>query len=85
MSAQAKQKGDKASYWMRDPDCIGRACFSPGRYQIRGATLSGSRATGGYRDTCMRNSYHGCPVGTDGMLVLPELVKARKGEGWTIR
>jgi len=52
---------EKHQYDFLDADCIGRLCFSPGEYQHRGATMSGSRNTGAYSYVCMRRAYHGCP------------------------
>lgn len=75
-----RQKGDKRKFSFLDADCLGRSCFSPGTYQHRGATVSGSRNTGDYSDCCMNRAYRGCPY------TLPvfdaELAKARKKEGW---
>jgi hypothetical protein len=76
-----RRKGDKGMYWMLDRRCIGRECFSPGQFQHRGATLSGSRNTGGYSLTCMRNAYHGCPDDPDKLYSI-DLQSHRNKEGW---
>ncbi len=56
------QVGERGvTYSMNDRDCIGRECFAPGRYESRGATMSGSRNTGNYTNECMTRAYHGCP------------------------
>lgn len=44
-----------------DGKCPKRWCWSPGRYQHRGATMSGSRNTGHYSNQCLHRAYHGCP------------------------
>lgn len=93
-----KLKGQKGDYSFLDKKCIGRDCWSPGNFQSRGATLSGSRNTGNVHLCCMRRAYHGCPDvplgGTEKLpdghevvrLGLPlydvELAKKRKQEGW---
>lgn len=56
-----RRKGDKHRYNFLDADCIGRPCWSPGMYQHRGATMSGSRNTGACSACCMNRAYHGCP------------------------
>lgn len=48
-------------YDCRDKDCPKRPCWSPGNYQHRGATSSGSRNTGAYSKECMERAYRGCP------------------------
>ena len=48
-------------YDARDKNCVRRWCWSPGRYEHRGAMLSGSRNTGNYSLECMHRAYHGCP------------------------
>lgn len=67
-------------YDFRDRECIAAACWAPGHYQHRGATMSGSRNTGS-PDTpcCLNRAYRGCPrdVQHD-----PELARKRKAEGW---
>lgn len=44
-----------------DRQCPKRPCWSPGKYQHRGATQSGSRNTGHDTKCCLRRAYHGCP------------------------
>lgn len=67
MSVTIRKKGDKARYSFIDAGCLGRECFSPGMFQHRGATLSGSRNTGSPDSACcMRRAYHGCPEGPVG-------------------
>ena len=75
-----RKKGDKCRYSFLDADCIGRECFSPGTYQHRGATMSGSRNTGDYSACCMHRAYHGCPHPKPVCSVA--LAKARRQEGW---
>lgn len=77
-------KFDRNKYDFRDRDCIGRSCWQPGLYQVRGATSSGSRATGTQRPCCMRRAYNGCPSEEE-LVVLPTLVEQRKKEGWKIQ
>ena len=74
-----RKTGEKGRYWFRDRQCIGLECWAPGRYQHRGATLAGSRNTGGETLCCMTNAYHGCP---DGRLYAIKLERERKAEGW---
>jgi hypothetical protein len=76
-----RRKGLKGEYRMVDRQCIGRSCFSPGQYQHRGATLSGSRNTGATSLCCMRNAYHGCPNDKDQLYSI-QLERERKAEGW---
>lgn len=57
----------------RDKDCLRRSCWSPGRYEHRGATLAGSRNTGNYSQECLHRAYHGCPQ------PIPEPGVARNG------
>lgn len=75
-----KQARSKDRYFCLDAECLGRKCFAPGKFQHRGATLSGSRNTGSYSLTCMNNAYHGCPS------PLPEptkeLTEKRKAAKW---
>jgi hypothetical protein len=78
---RVRRKGKPESYWMVDRKCIGRECFSPGGFQHRGATLSGSRNTGAVSLTCMRNAYHGCPDQKDELYQI-DLERTRKSEGW---
>jgi hypothetical protein len=75
------QKGDKAVYSFVDQVCLGRACWAPGHFQHRGATMSGSRSTGASSATCMRRAYHGCPNDDDRPYDVA-LAKKRKAEGW---
>lgn len=77
--AEVRKTHDKARYSMRDRNCIGCECFSPGQFQHRGATLAGSRNTGDYSTTCMRRAYHGCPDDTGHS---KELAAQRRKEGW---
>lgn len=44
-----------------DQQCSGRWCWSPGAYQHRGLTGSGSRATGMSTKCCLERAYRGCP------------------------
>jgi len=73
---------DKNRYDFRDAECLSAACFAPGIYQIRGATLSGSRSTGATRPCCMRRAYHGCPTE---VVHLDRLRRERREEGWRIQ
>jgi hypothetical protein len=73
----------KKAYRVVDRQCIGRSCFTPGTYQHRGATLSGSRNTGQSSDCCLRNAYHGCPNDKDALYSI-ETEKERKREGWKV-
>jgi len=45
----------------RDMDCPRRFCWSPGKYEHRGATGAGSRNTGSYSNECLGRAYRGCP------------------------
>lgn len=77
-----RRKGEKDRYWMVDRQCIGRDCFAPGRFQHRSATMGGgSRNTGDYSLTCMRNAYHGCPDCKDQLYSVTELLKNTQA-GW---
>lgn len=82
MGAVIRCTGKKEKFDFLDFQCLGRECFAPGIYQHRGATLSGSRATGHCSACCMNRAYHGCPH------PLPisdaELVKSRKKIGWKV-
>lgn len=71
---------DKSRYDFLDAECIGRECWSPGHYQHRGATMSGSRNTGDVSACCMHRAYHGCPYEKPVFQI--ELAKERKAEGW---
>ena len=48
-------------YECLDKQCPKRWCWSPGEYQHRGATSSGSQSTGAKTKTCMERAYRGCP------------------------
>ena len=48
-------------YFCSREKCDKRWCWSPGRFEHRGATKSGSHNTGNFSKTCMHNAYHGCP------------------------
>ena len=65
-----RRKGDKNKYDFANAGCLGRECFQPGLFQVRGATLSGSRNTGAKRACCMRRAYHGCPDGPVGQEIV---------------
>lgn len=80
MIVEVRKTHDKRRFDMRDRHCIGCACFSPGEYQHRGATLAGSRNTGAVSMTCLRHAYHGCPEDTG---YSKELAAERKREGWS--
>lgn len=45
----------------RDAQCPKRWCWAPGRFEHRGATLSGSRNTGTFSSECLNRAYRGCP------------------------
>lgn len=76
----ARQVGCKTKFKVHDRDCIGRACFAPGEYQVRGATGgSGSRNTGEVWCMCMTWAYRGCPIERP---VDAALLKQRKADGW---
>lgn len=79
MSATFRKTGERGRFDFLDAKCIEAECFAPGEYQTRGATSSGSRATGTSRPCCLRRAYHGCPTP---IVHLVELGKARKAEGW---
>jgi hypothetical protein len=80
--ADVRKKGERGVlYSMIDRECIGRPCFAPGMYQVRGATMSGSRATGEHRPTCMNRAYHGCPNDAERRYD-PALRKKREADGW---
>ena len=82
MGAEFVKTGERPRrlYTFSDTRCIEAACWAPGMYQHRGATMSGSRATGSPDSpTCMNRAYHGCPSDRKHD---PELSKARKAEGW---
>lgn len=74
-----RKKYDRNKYDFRDAQCLDAECFQPGEHQTRGATGSGSRASGSSRPCCMRRAYHGCP---NDVVHLPELGAARRKEGW---
>lgn len=78
-SGKFRKTHERGTYCFLNKLCIGAECWSPGSYQHRGATLSGSRNTGAETKCCMRRAYHGCPD-TIGYSELR--AKARKAEGW---
>lgn len=96
MSCLFKRVGEKEKFSFIDRRCIGRECFTPGMFQHRGATMSGSRNTGSPDSPCcMRRAYRGCPDGPegerkneDGSITVglpifdPEMARKRKAEGW---
>jgi hypothetical protein len=84
MNTWFHHKGDKKRYFFVGAECIGRDCWSPGMFQHRGATLSGSRNTGSPDSPCcMHNAYHGCPYGPNGLPAFqPKLAQIRSAEGW---
>jgi hypothetical protein len=77
-----RKKYDRNKYDFRDAKCLEADCFQPGEYHHRGATSSGSRATGKTSACCMRRAYHGCP---NDVVYLPETAKERKKEGWRVQ
>lgn len=83
--AEIRIKGDKSKYSAKDKDCLGRSCLNLGHFQVRGATMSGSRNTGQISPCCMTRAYHGCPpYGDDeGNLyqIDKKLLSKRKSEG----
>lgn len=79
-----KRKGDRARYSFSGPRCIeAAACWAPGMYQHRGATMSGSRNSGS-PDTpcCLNRAYHGCPQPEDARHYDQRFAKLRRKEGW---
>lgn len=83
--ATIRKKGDKAAYQVLDRECLGRRCLALGHFQVRGATMSGSRNTGDTRPCCMTRTYHGCPYEDDKLLASdPALVSQRKAEGMKV-
>ena len=44
-----------------DSLCPKRFCWTPGNYESRSTTGSGSINTGKFIKTCMKNAHHGCP------------------------
>lgn len=76
-----RRKGEKPAlrYSFVASDCIGAACWAPGLYQHRGATMSGSRNTGAASPCCMNNAYHGCP---SNVVKSEDLARKRRAEGW---
>jgi len=76
-----RRKGEKGAYAFLDSKCIGAVCWAPGEHQTRGATPSGSRATGEATKCCMRRAYHGCPDAAERLHTI-ERKKERQSEGW---
>jgi len=80
---QFKRKGDQKKYLFCHPDCIGRACWSPGTYRHYGTSLSGAKSCTGETACCVRNFNHGCPDNLDTEYPVDlELVRQRKRDGW---
>lgn len=79
MSTFVRQVHTKERFKMLESACLGRSCFAPGTYQIRGAIGSGGSKDSGTCLTCMTQAYHGCPTTRP---VDPTLLKRRKAEGW---
>lgn len=77
-----RMMGSKTKYDFLGRECLGRSCFAAGTYQHRGATMSGSRATGQYSACCMNRAYHGCPHPLPE--VDKELLADRKKNGWRV-
>ncbi len=61
---------ERETYAAYSGDCPERACWAPGRYYHRGATLSGSRNTGDSHLECLTRANHGCPQ------PIPEVIDA---------
>jgi hypothetical protein len=77
-----RKTGEHARYNFSGPRCIEAKCWSPGKYQHRGAAVGGSRNTGS-PDTpcCLERAYRGCPApGSRGYDVAT--ANLRKKEGW---
>lgn len=72
---------DSGTYYVTNRHCLGNKCFAPGDYQVRGATLSGSRNTGRTSKCCLTNAYRGCPNEEDREFS-EERLKERRHEGW---
>lgn len=77
--ATIRQKGDPHPYDVRDADCIGRPCLRLHPIAVRGATGSGSRATGRFTYECGHRAYHGCPDPRPE--ADPGLTRQRRAEG----
>lgn len=63
--------------------CLGKTCLTLGRYQHRGATMSGSRNTGAHSDCCLERAYRGCPDDHDSRYSRNAEI-ARKKDGFTV-
>ena len=81
--AYIRKRGDKRIFRVVDLDCIGRPCLAPGTYWHRGATMSGSRNTGGSTDCCLTNANHGCPHPYPEST--RELTRERRAEGMRVQ
>ena len=79
-----RRVGEKGHFYVIDSRRgLGRECFQPGSYEIRGATGAGTRNTGVSRLTCLCNAYRGCPnEDQEGGGWSAALVAERKKEGW---
>lgn len=82
MGCTFRRRGDKSRYDFRDKSCIGLACWAPGQFQHRGATMSGSRNTGSSTACCLNRAYHGCP--TPIPAVDDAVAVRRKSDGWRL-
>ena len=77
-----RKTGERGKHYdFLDARCIEAACWAPGRYQHRGATMSGSRNTGAVSACCMSRAYRGCP-GEESRGYDVEIGKLRRAEGW---
>jgi hypothetical protein len=74
-----RKTGKRGKYWFACRNPLSMDCFAPGRFESRGATLSGSHNTGHFELCCMNNAYRGCPIA---MIEKDALAKERKKEGW---
>lgn len=81
--AKVRQTGKKEVYRVADAKCLGCACFAPGEYQHRGATMSGSRNTGATSRLCLTQAYRGCP-GIANIGYTAELARERRAAGWQV-
>ncbi len=62
-------------YGCLDSKCNKRSCWSPGKFEHRATTVTGSKATGTFTMICLHKAYHGCPD------PIPEVTKSRKNNG----
>jgi hypothetical protein len=75
---------EKPRYDFLDEKCIGRACFSPGKFNHYNTSISGANSVTNNTYECLNRCYRGCNNELDINKYNPTLAKQRKWQGWKL-